>query len=178
MPCRKFYFPLTRVVKIMNAITFEVLTEKLGVEAICLAAIVCVISATVKTKFKITSHRTLTIIEVGISFALAVLYALIGKNGDMSGLMASGMSVAGVALTVCGIFCKDCKVDAAQGEKLLAAANAIAEGKVDKELIKDVIVEADLALDEEQIGILAAAIMRLGEEAAKSELPPEKKSDE
>ena len=148
----------------MNELTFGVIAEKFGVKIFGISVIVCLISAFIKKKWKI-SGRASTFTEVAISFAVASLYLFISGNFSVDALINNGLSVTGVSLAVCGIICGGQKTDE---EGIKQTLMNFADGKLSAEDLKKTLSEAEeYELSEKEAELIAVLATKLKEKTKK-----------
>ena len=146
----------------------KILMENTGAEALFSAIAVCVATAIIKKNFGEIKKREMTLIEFALSFAAAAAVAFFAKKGDMSGIVAGGLSTAGVAMTVCGLFCGG-KGGNGEGESNNAQAAKVlldaAKGEIDEEKLTRAITEISQGeITEEEAAVMATLIKKASEE--------------
>ncbi len=140
----------------METVPYEQILEKCGAEAFAAAIVVCLISALIKNKFKL-SRRIQTAIELVLSFAITAIIAFITKNGDLSGVVVDGLSTAGVSLAVCGFICGD-----AQRPNIGALTAVSDDEKSDGEKLKALILSIpDIDITESEADLIAKMFEKL-----------------
>ncbi|MBR1867483.1 MAG: hypothetical protein IJ800_02760 [Clostridia bacterium] len=141
----------------MKELTFQVIAEKFGMEIFGLAVIVCLISAFIKKKVKL-SGRTSTLLEVGISFVLVALYLSAAQKFNVEGLLNNVLSVTGVSLAVCGIICGGSN---GLAEEIKQTLLKFGDGDLTAEELKSTLLKSkDLDLSDEEAELFAVTVTK------------------